>query len=43
MGTIICQSCDTTVGYFEDEKVSVLYAAHSHKCNNCDTTTNEEK
>ena len=42
MGTIICQSCEDTVGYFEDEKVSVLYA-HSHKCNSCDSTTDEEK
>lgn len=42
MGTIICQSCDGTVGYFEDEKVNVLYAT-SHKCKSCDATTDEEK
>ena len=32
MGTIICQNCDKTLGYYEDEKVTVLYGT-SHKCN----------
>ena len=41
MGTIICQSCDSTLGYFEDEKVSVLYS-HDHTCNHCDTEENNE-
>ena len=35
MGTIICQNCDNTVGYFEDEKVNVLYAT-KHTCNSCE-------
>ncbi len=42
MGTIICQNCDSTIDYFEDEKVTVLYAT-SHKCTSCDTTTDKEK
>ena len=43
MGTIICQSCDTTVGYYEDEKVNVLYTT-SHKCKSCcDTTTKKDQ
>ncbi|WP_110112410.1 GapA-binding peptide SR1P [Bacillus sp. CGMCC 1.16541] len=25
MGTIICQACNSTIGHFEDEKVSRLY------------------
>lgn len=41
MGTIICQNCENTVGYFEDEKVSVLYAT-SHKCNCCEKTNKKE-
>ena len=41
MGTIICQNCENTVGYFEDEKVSVLYAT-SHKCNGCETPSNKK-
>jgi hypothetical protein len=31
MGIIVCQTCDSTIDYFEDEKVTVLYA----KCNCC--------
>lgn len=42
MGTIICKSCESTVGYYEDEKVTVIYAT-DHKCKSCDTTTKENK
>ncbi len=43
MGTIICKSCDTTVGYYEDEKVNVLYTT-SHNCKSCcDTTTKKDQ
>lgn len=31
MGTIVCQTCEQTIDYFEDEKVTVLYG----KCNDC--------
>ena len=41
MGTIVCKSCESTIGHFEDEKVTVLYAA-SHKCNKCDTPEEEK-
>ena len=30
MGTIVCQECESTIGQFEDEKVTVLY---SSSCN----------
>lgn len=42
MGTIICQNCESTLGYFEDEKVNVLYAA-SHECKSCDTNNDKAK
>lgn len=42
MGTIICQNCGSTLGHYEDEKVTVLYAT-SHKCKSCDPSTEEEK
>ncbi|MFS0637158.1 GapA-binding peptide SR1P [Mesobacillus foraminis] len=29
MGTIVCQTCNSTIEHFESEKVSVLY---SNKC-----------
>ncbi|WP_084820132.1 GapA-binding peptide SR1P [Mesobacillus campisalis] len=32
MGTIVCQTCNSTIDHFEDEKVSVLY---SNKCECC--------
>jgi SR1 protein len=32
MGTIVCQTCDATIAYFEDEKVTMLYG----KCSKCD-------
>ncbi|RID87638.1 GapA-binding peptide SR1P [Peribacillus asahii] len=41
MGTIICQSCDSTIAHFEDEKVSILYS-HSQKCPSCNATAAEE-
>ncbi|NRD78723.1 GapA-binding peptide SR1P [Bacillus sp. BRMEA1] len=31
MGTIVCQSCNSTIDHFEDEKVTVLYS----KCDCC--------
>jgi SR1 protein len=30
MGTIVCQTCNSTIEHFEDEKVTVLY---SNNCN----------
>ena len=41
MGTIICQNCDKTLGYYEDEKVTVLYGT-SHKCNCCEETRKKD-
>ncbi|MDQ0162111.1 GapA-binding peptide SR1P [Bacillus alveayuensis] len=32
MGTIVCQHCNHTIGFFEDEKVTTLYG----KCDQCD-------
>ncbi|MDQ0272434.1 GapA-binding peptide SR1P [Cytobacillus purgationiresistens] len=32
MGTIVCQTCNSTIDYFEDEKVSVLYAKCGCAC-----------
>jgi len=31
MGTIVCQTCNSTIGHFEDEKVTTLYG----KCTEC--------
>ncbi len=40
MGTLVCQTCNSTIEHFEDEKVTVLYA----KCNCChDNKQTEEK
>ncbi len=39
MGTIVCQVCESTVGHFEDEKVSTLYG----KCPGCGSNKQEEK
>ncbi|MFE8695343.1 GapA-binding peptide SR1P [Cytobacillus sp. FJAT-53684] len=36
MGTLVCQTCNSTIDHFEDEKVTVLYS----KCNCC---TDEKK
>jgi hypothetical protein len=38
MGTIVCQTCESTVEHFEDEKVTILYA----KCNCCQTSKEEK-
>jgi hypothetical protein len=38
MGTIVCQTCNSTIGHFEDEKVTTLYG----QCNECDTDETEE-
>lgn len=32
MGTIVCQQCNHTIDFFEDEKVTTLYGT----CNHCD-------
>jgi len=40
--TIVCQACNSTIDYFDDEKVTVLYS--KSKCNCCcetDTDTEE--
>lgn len=37
MGTIICSDCESTLGYFESEKVTVLYGT-KHECNCCETS-----
>ena len=37
MGIIVCQDCNSTVDYFEDEKVTVLY----QKCGCCDHKQNQ--
>jgi hypothetical protein len=26
MGTLVCQTCNSTIDHFEDEKVTVLYS-----------------
>jgi len=40
MGTIVCQDCNSTIDYFEDEKVTVLYSKCKTHC--CDGEHNEE-
>ncbi|WP_174733773.1 GapA-binding peptide SR1P [Mesobacillus harenae] len=32
MGTIVCQTCNSTIDHFEDEKVTTLYS----NCGCCD-------
>ncbi|WP_458414042.1 GapA-binding peptide SR1P [Schinkia sp. CFF1] len=32
MGTIVCQQCESTIGHFEDEKVTTLYAKCCEEC-----------
>ncbi|MED1437919.1 MULTISPECIES: GapA-binding peptide SR1P [Aeribacillus] len=39
MGTIVCQDCNSTIHFYDDEKVTVLYG----KCNNCCTEKNRIK
>ncbi|MBD8068456.1 GapA-binding peptide SR1P [Bacillus sp. PS06] len=31
MGTIVCQTCNSAIGHFEDEKVTKLYVENT-KC-----------
>ncbi|WP_083249038.1 GapA-binding peptide SR1P [Bacillus solimangrovi] len=31
MGIIVCQSCNSTIDHYEDEKVTTLYS----KCDGC--------
>ncbi|MCH1623940.1 GapA-binding peptide SR1P [Ferdinandcohnia quinoae] len=39
MGIIICQSCNSTIEVFENEKVSTLYS----KCEDCGCNHKETK
>ncbi|MBA2874144.1 GapA-binding peptide SR1P [Thermaerobacillus caldiproteolyticus] len=39
MGTIVCQTCNSTIGHFEDEKVTTLYG----KCSKCDCHQTDEQ
>ncbi len=39
MGTLVCQTCNSTIDHFEDEKVTVLYS----KCNCCDEHKHDEE
>ncbi|MDQ0253872.1 hypothetical protein J2S74_001244 [Evansella vedderi] len=32
MGSIVCQSCEQVIEYYEDEKVSVLYGKCCQVC-----------
>ncbi len=32
MGTLVCQTCNSTIDHFEDEKVTVLYSKGSCCC-----------
>lgn len=36
MGTIVCQTCNNTIDYFEDEKVTTLYGQCN--CSDCKHT-----
>lgn len=40
MGTIVCQACNSTIDYFEDEKVTVLYS--KTECDCCKGNHKEE-
>ncbi|WP_042356392.1 GapA-binding peptide SR1P [Bacillus rubiinfantis] len=33
MGILVCQTCNSTIDHFEDEKVTVLYAKGDCCCN----------
>ncbi|BBW96851.1 MULTISPECIES: GapA-binding peptide SR1P [Geobacillus] len=39
MGTIVCQTCEATIAYFEDEKVTTLYG----QCDGCGHDDDGEK
>ncbi|MDX8359933.1 GapA-binding peptide SR1P [Cytobacillus sp. Hm23] len=32
MGTIVCQSCNSTIDHYEDEKVTILYGKSTECC-----------
>lgn len=32
MGSIVCQSCEQVIDYYEDEKVTVLYGKCCSEC-----------
>ncbi|WAA13241.1 GapA-binding peptide SR1P [Fervidibacillus halotolerans] len=38
MGTLVCQVCQSTIDYFEHEKVTVLYGT----CSSCKTKKSEK-
>lgn len=39
MGILVCQTCETTIEHFENDKVVVLYC----KCTECDDCEEELK
>ncbi|MFC0189049.1 GapA-binding peptide SR1P [Fictibacillus aquaticus] len=39
MGTIVCQTCESTVEHFEGEKVTTLY---TKQCPNCKEVSVQE-
>ncbi|MEH7125519.1 GapA-binding peptide SR1P [Bacillus sp. JJ1532] len=41
MGTIVCQACNSTIDYFEDEKVTVLYSKADCSC--CEGSHHQEE
>jgi hypothetical protein len=42
MGTIVCQTCEKTIDYFEDNKVSTLYGVCPH-CGTCEETEDRRR
>nr|WP_307342065.1 GapA-binding peptide SR1P [Metabacillus malikii] len=42
MGTIICQQCNSTIGHFENEKVTTFYGKCNHP-NCCKEKDRREK
>ncbi|MDE3838365.1 GapA-binding peptide SR1P [Bacillus methanolicus] len=40
MGTIVCQTCNSTIDHFEAEKVTVLYSIN---CNCCDKENEDQE
>ncbi|WP_409294515.1 GapA-binding peptide SR1P [Peribacillus sp. SCS-26] len=41
MGTIVCQTCNSTIDHYDDDKVNVLYSAKCHCCQNEKMERNE--
>ncbi|PLS16525.1 GapA-binding peptide SR1P [Bacillus sp. M6-12] len=39
MGTIVCQSCNSTIEHYENEKVHVIYS----KCDGCHSGQSDEE